>query len=85
MIDELDARLISLLAAEPRIGVLEASKRLGVARGTVQARLDRLHRNGVVTGYRPDVDPVALDHERRQNPYFLAIAHLAQIYSPQAA
>jgi DNA-binding Lrp family transcriptional regulator len=62
MIDELDARLISLLAAEPRVGVLEASKRLGVARGTVQARLDRLHRSGVVTGYGPDVDPVALDH-----------------------
>jgi DNA-binding Lrp family transcriptional regulator len=62
MIDELDARLISLLAAEPRVGVLEASKRLGVARGTVQARLDRLQRTGVVTGYGPDVDPVALDH-----------------------
>ena len=38
----LDARLIELLAAEPRIGMLEASRRLGVARGTVQARLDRL-------------------------------------------
>ena len=62
MIDELDARLISLLATEPRVGVLEASKRLGVARGTVQARLDRLQRTGVVTGYGPDVDPVALDH-----------------------
>jgi DNA-binding Lrp family transcriptional regulator len=62
MIDELDARLISLFAAKPRVGVLEASKRLGVARGTVQARLDRLDRTGVVTGYGPDVDPVALDH-----------------------
>jgi DNA-binding Lrp family transcriptional regulator len=62
MIDGLDARLISLLAAEPRVGVLQASQRLGVARGTVQARLDRLQRSGVVTGYGPDVDPVALDH-----------------------
>jgi transketolase N-terminal domain/subunit len=42
MIDELDARLIELLAAEPRVGVLEGSRRLGVARGTVQARLDNL-------------------------------------------
>ena len=41
-VDELDARLIELLAAEPRIGVLECARRLGVARGTVQARLDRL-------------------------------------------
>lgn len=62
LIDELDARLIGLLAAEPRVGVLEASRRLGVARGTVQARLDRLHARGVVTGYGPDVDPVALGH-----------------------
>ncbi len=62
MIDELDARLIELLAAEPRVGVLEASRRLGVARGTVQARLDRLQARGVVTGYGPDIDPAALDH-----------------------
>src|SRR5215470_3346207 len=62
MIDELDARLIVLLAAEPRVGVLEASKRLGVARGTVQARLDRLQSRGVITGYGPDVDPAALGY-----------------------
>ena len=62
MIDELDARLIELLAAEPRTGVLEASRRLGVARGTVQARLDRLDARGVVTGYGPDVDPAAIGH-----------------------
>ena len=62
MIDELDARLIELLSGEPRVGMLEASRRLGVARGTVQARLDRLQARGVVTGYGPDVDPAALDH-----------------------
>jgi DNA-binding Lrp family transcriptional regulator len=62
VIDELDASLIELLAAEPRVGVLEASRRLGVARGTVQARLDRLQARGVVTGYGPDIDPAALDH-----------------------
>jgi DNA-binding Lrp family transcriptional regulator len=60
MIDELDARLIDLLAAEPRVGVLEASRRLGVARGTVQARLDRLRDRGVIKSYGPDVDPAAL-------------------------
>ena len=60
MIDELDARLIDLLAAEPRVGVLEASRRLGVARGTVQARLDRLRDRRIITGYGPDVDPAAI-------------------------
>jgi DNA-binding Lrp family transcriptional regulator len=62
-IDRLDAALIEMLAAEPRVGVLEASKRLGVARGTVQARLDRMGDRGVITGYGPDVDPAALGYE----------------------
>jgi len=58
--DTLDGRLIELFAQEPRIGVLEASRRLGVARGTVQARLDRLALTGVITGWGPDLSPEAL-------------------------
>ena len=58
--DEIDGRLIDLFAAEPRIGVLEASRRLGVARGTVQARLDRLSSAGVITGWGPEVSPEAI-------------------------
>lgn len=59
-VDALDASLLALLTAEPRIGVLEASRRLGVARGTVQARLDRLVGSGVVSSLGPTVDPAAL-------------------------
>ena len=62
-VDALDAALIDLLAAEPRVGVLEASRRLRVARGTVQARLERLQDRGVITGYGPEVDPAALGYE----------------------
>lgn len=62
MIDELDAGLVQLFTSEPRIGVLEASRRLGVARGTVQARLDRMQARGVITGFGPDIDPAALGH-----------------------
>ena len=61
-VDELDVGLVELFAADPRIGVLEASRRLGVARGTVQARLERLQRDGVVTGFGPDLDPGALGY-----------------------
>lgn len=59
-LDALDAKLVNLLAAEPRIGVLECSRRLGVARGTVQARLDKLVERGVVTGFGPDISPAAI-------------------------
>ena len=61
-IDALDGRLIALLTREPRIGVLECSRRLGVARGTVQARLDRLQERGVIRGFGPQVDPAALGY-----------------------
>ena len=44
--DDLDRHLARICSpTEPRIGVLEASRRLGVARGTVQARLDKLRRS----------------------------------------
>jgi DNA-binding Lrp family transcriptional regulator len=61
-IDALDARIIELFAAEPRIGVLECSRRLGVARGTVQARLDKLTASGVITGWGPDLSPAAMGY-----------------------
>jgi len=47
-VDEIDSTMIELFAEEPRLGVLEASRRLGIARGTVQARLDRLAAAGVI-------------------------------------
>jgi DNA-binding Lrp family transcriptional regulator len=61
-IDELDGRILRLFSTEPRIGVLEASRRLGVARGTVQARLDRLERDGVVMSWAPRISPAALGY-----------------------
>ena len=60
--DDLDARLIRLFTDEPRVGVLEASRRLGAARGTVQARLDRLVRDGVITSFGPELSPDALGY-----------------------
>jgi DNA-binding Lrp family transcriptional regulator len=59
-VDGIDAAILELFAAEPRIGVLEASRRLRLARGTVQARLDKLAARGIVTGWGPDVDAAAL-------------------------
>jgi DNA-binding Lrp family transcriptional regulator len=61
-IDELDARLIAELRESPRVGLLEIARRLGVARGTVQARLAKLEARGVITGYGPEVDPAAMGY-----------------------
>jgi DNA-binding Lrp family transcriptional regulator len=61
-LDQLDARIVRLFSDEPNVGVLGASRRLGVARGTVQARLDRLTARGVIRSFAPTVDPAALGY-----------------------
>ena len=59
-LDPLDGRLLALLSEEPRIGVLEMSRRLAVARGTVQARLDKLIARGAIKSFGPEVSPAAI-------------------------
>lgn len=61
-VDELDARLLTLLDRDPHIGVLGASRTLGVARGTVQARLDKMVRRGIIRSFAPSLDPAALGY-----------------------
>lgn len=61
-VDELDTRILRLLIEQPRTSVREYARILGVARGTLQARLDRLERTGVITGAGPALSPAALGH-----------------------
>jgi DNA-binding Lrp family transcriptional regulator len=61
-IDALDSRLLLELRANPRVGVVEISRRLGVARGTVQARMDKLAARGVITGFGPEVEPAQMGY-----------------------
>jgi DNA-binding Lrp family transcriptional regulator len=86
-LDRLDARLLRELDAAPRVGVLELSRRLGVARATAQARLDRLVRRGVIASFAPTLDPDALGYritafatlEIRQGRGVQVLAHLRAI------
>jgi DNA-binding Lrp family transcriptional regulator len=58
--DETDRRLIALLRENARTSVASLAKELGVARGTVQNRLARLEKDGLIVGYtvrlRPQVE-----------------------------
>jgi DNA-binding Lrp family transcriptional regulator len=56
ILDELDVRLLGLLADNPRAGVLELSRLAGVARATVNSRMQRWEQAGIVRGYGPQVD-----------------------------
>ena len=49
--DATDHQLIKLLRADARRPVSSLAKALGVSRGTVQNRIDRLHRSGVILGF----------------------------------
>ncbi|WP_259169539.1 Lrp/AsnC family transcriptional regulator [Comamonas sp. BIGb0152] len=62
--DNIDQALISLLRQNARESVATLAGKLGVSRGTVTNRMDRLERDGLIVGYsvrlRPDVQPDVL-------------------------
>ena len=58
-LDGLDVRLIAGLRREPLASTSDLARKLGVARGTVQSRLNQLWRRRVITGYGPDIDAAA--------------------------
>jgi len=77
MIDDLDRELIGLLRVDSRKPAATLAKALKVSRGTIQNRIERLVRDGVIQGFtiktRPD-DPnrvravmtIAIEGERSQ-------------------
>lgn len=68
--DDLDRRLIALLQANARESTAQLARRLGVARTTVLARLARLERERVVTGYTVRL---AADEDERSVQAFVGI------------
>lgn len=49
--DNIDNRLLGELAQDARVSVSTLARRVGLARTTVQARIERLERTGVIAGY----------------------------------
>jgi DNA-binding Lrp family transcriptional regulator len=64
-VDDLDAELIALLRDDARMPVSALAKRLRVARATVQNRIARLERDGVIVGYTLRLKPHAEAHRIR--------------------
>jgi DNA-binding Lrp family transcriptional regulator len=61
-VDRTDARLLAALDEDPRATVLALAERLGLSRNTVQARLARLERDGVLLSFQRRIDPAALGY-----------------------
>lgn len=54
-----DERLLALLKENARLSTAALARRLGVARSTVQSRLERLERAAVISGYTITLGPAA--------------------------
>jgi DNA-binding Lrp family transcriptional regulator len=58
-LDPTDVAMIAALRRDPRASIAELARAVDISRGTAYSRLDRLEREGVITGYGPDIDEVA--------------------------
>jgi DNA-binding Lrp family transcriptional regulator len=70
-IDETDRRLIEALAENARAPVAEIARDLGLSRTTVQSRIDRLERSGLIAGYTVRLSDA---HQRGQIHAYVMIA-----------
>ena len=57
-LDETDRALLRFLKRDARIATAELARRVGVSRTTVQARIERLERRGVIAGYTVIAGPI---------------------------
>ena len=60
-LDEADRELLALLQANARESVTTLAKKLGVARTTVIARMERMQTSGVITGYSVRLNQATLE------------------------
>jgi Lrp/AsnC family leucine-responsive transcriptional regulator len=59
-LDATNRRLIDLLTENPRVGVPELARAVGMSAPAVRERVNRLHETGVIRGYRLEVDPASV-------------------------
>src|SRR5215208_1924088 len=60
LIDAFNLRIVEELQADGRLSVAELGRRVGLSPPAVAERLQRLEREGVITGYHAEVNPRAL-------------------------
>lgn len=62
-LDEIDRKLLALLQDNDRLGLAELGQAVGSAPSTVNDRIKRLVRNGLITGFHARVAPEAVGLE----------------------
>src|ERR1700742_3362620 len=59
-LDDIDRRILQVLAADARIPNNSLAERVGIAASTCLGRVRALRERGAIRGYHADVDPAAL-------------------------
>jgi DNA-binding Lrp family transcriptional regulator len=59
-LDDIDHRIIALLAADGRCSASEIGRQIGLSPAATKRRIDRLERDGVIGGYRAVIDHARL-------------------------
>lgn len=62
-LDDMDRRLLRCLQEDATLGAAELGARAGVTAAVAARRVERLERDGVITGWTVDLDPRALGFE----------------------
>jgi Lrp/AsnC family leucine-responsive transcriptional regulator len=60
LLDEVNLRLLDELQRDARLTIAELGRRVGLSAPAVGERMQRLERDGVIGGYRAQIDPRAL-------------------------
>jgi Lrp/AsnC family leucine-responsive transcriptional regulator len=58
--DRFDRQILDILAENGRITVTELAERVGLSKTPCQNRMRKLEADGVIRGYRADLDPVRM-------------------------
>ena len=62
LLDNVNLRLLDELQTDGRLSVAELGRRVSMSPPAVAERVQRLERAGVITGYRAEIDPVAVGY-----------------------
>lgn len=62
-IDRFDRAILDVLANDGRISITDLAARIGLSKTPTQARLRRMERDGVITGYRAMLDPIRIGRD----------------------
>ena len=62
-LDGYDQAILDTLATDGRISITDLASRIGLSKTPTQARLKRLEKSGVITGYRAVLDPIRIGRD----------------------